>query len=110
MACSHLAEAGVPYYRRQETSGGLEFAMPVAAAPAPGVWFTVWVPDEEAEAARQMLGQLPIDLDREPDVVDRGTTAGNRRLILIGATVALAFIAFGFIQQCASAMRQLVGR
>lgn len=107
MACNHLDESGIAYYRRQETSSGLEFAMPVAAVSAPGVWFTVWVPNEEAEAAREALGELRIELDREPEVVDRATAPANRRLIFAAATIMLAFLVLGFIQQCAGAIRQL---
>lgn len=84
--------------------------MLVAAAPAPGVWFTVWVPSEKAAAAREALGELRIELDREPDVVDPATTPGNRRMILAGAAIMLAFLFLGLIQQCAGAIRQLTGR
>lgn len=110
MACNHLEEAGIPFFRRQETSGGLELAMPVAAAPAPGVWFTVWVPNEETESAREALRGLPLELDREPDVVDRATTPRNRRLIFVAASVTLAFLVLGFARQCAGAIRELVAR
>ena len=110
MAANLLEEHGVPHYRRQETSGGLEFAMPASPAPAPGVWFTLWVPGEEAEAARSLLEALPMELDREPDVVDRGATPRNRRLIFLGAAIMLAMLLFGIGQQCANAIRELVNR
>jgi hypothetical protein len=107
MVCNRLDDHEVPYYRRQESSSGLEFAMSAAPSPGPGVWFTVWVPNPEADEARRVLEDLPIDFDVEPDVVDRAYTPGHRRLVWVVAAILLAWFLFGLGTQCAGLIRQI---
>jgi Putative prokaryotic signal transducing protein len=67
-ACNALEEAGVPFQRREETSGGIRFAMPAAPATGPGVWWTVLVPENFAEKAHEVLAGLPFENGTQPDV------------------------------------------
>ena len=107
MVCAALEEENVPYYRRQETSSGLEFAMSAAPTAAPGVWFTVWVSRELESEARAVLSSLPLDLDRVPDVVDFSSSRRARVAWRLLAGILLVFLALSFYQQCARNLRTL---
>jgi hypothetical protein len=61
MLADALTQQGVPFYRREESFSGVQFAMPAFPAQMPGVFFSVYVPEEAAEDARSVLAELPID-------------------------------------------------
>ena len=63
-----LAEAGIPFQRREETSGGLQLAMPAAPAGGPGQWWSILVPESLRSRARAVLDDLPIEPMTTPDV------------------------------------------
>jgi hypothetical protein len=67
-ACNALDEADVPYQRREETSGGIRLAMPVAPSVGPGTWWTVLVPERFAGRAHEVLAGLPFEQTTTPDV------------------------------------------
>jgi hypothetical protein len=67
-ASNALEEAGIPYQRREETSGGIRLAMPVAPATGPGTWWSIIVPESSVEQARELLAELPFDQTTTPDV------------------------------------------
>ena len=52
-------EAGIPYIRAQE-SPGIQFAMPLSPTFAPGVWWLVVVPPQDANRARAVFLTLPM--------------------------------------------------
>jgi len=79
MAADALKEAGIPFFRRQETAAGLEFGMPVATAPVPGLRWIVLVPDKAADDAREIIASLPLSQEPE-DVLERSTQPRNRVL------------------------------
>jgi hypothetical protein len=76
---STLEERGIPHYRRQETSGGIEFAMPAAPVLGPGVWFTVWVPASEQERVEQIIEDLRLERKKDPGVWDLSPTPRGRK-------------------------------
>ena len=107
--CSTLEDEGIPYYRRQETSGGIEYAMPAAPAAGPGVWFTVWIPAPEQERVEQIIQDLRLEQKRDPGVWDVSPTPGGRRLLYGYALLLLLFMLFLFLKNCAGAAGSIVG-
>lgn len=67
-ASNALDEAGVPYLRREESSGGIRLAMPVVPSVGPGTWWTILVPEESVPRAREILNSLPFEQTTMPDV------------------------------------------
>src|SRR5512143_2123401 len=67
-ACNALDKAGVPYQRREETSGGIRLAMPVAPSVGPGTWWAVLVPESFVGRAQEVLAGLPFEQTTTPDV------------------------------------------
>ncbi|MEO5367075.1 MAG: DUF2007 domain-containing protein [Magnetococcus sp. WYHC-3] len=65
-----LKDAGVPYFTREETSGGLYLAMPAAPSVCPGTWWSVVVPQPAVENARAIIAQFPFGNKTNPDVWD----------------------------------------
>jgi hypothetical protein len=61
-----LAQAGIPHYRREETIGGPEFAMPAAPAQGVGVAFSIRVPPRAARAATKLVATLPVSNSSSP--------------------------------------------
>ena len=70
MTVAALQDAGVPHFTREETSSGLRLAMPVAPATYPGVWWSLVVPREREEEAREILLHFPFAEKTDPDVWD----------------------------------------
>ncbi len=69
-ASNTLKEAGIPFFTREETSGGIRIAMPAAPASGPGVWWSVVVPEQFAEKAKEALSELPFEVGTEPGIWD----------------------------------------
>ena len=65
-----LKEAGIPYFTREETVSGLRLAMPAAPATGPGVWWSVLVPVQLADKAKEVLSALPFKIGTESDIWD----------------------------------------
>lgn len=107
LVCATFDEQGIPYYRRAETSGGLVTAMPLAAAPGVGVWFTIWVPREAADRARAAFAHLPLEEDHAPDVLDLRPSLRGRRLLTVAASVLLFMFLLGSVRQCGRGLATL---
>ena len=67
-AANALEEADIPFQRREETSGGIRLAMPVAPSTGPGQWWSIVVPESFVSQAREVLAGLPIEQTTTPDV------------------------------------------
>jgi hypothetical protein len=87
-ACNALKEAGVPFFTREETSGGLRLAMPVAPATGPGVSWAVLVPEPAVPEARAVLAELPFEVHTEAGIWDFEPT----RKVKIGWKVYAAIV------------------
>jgi hypothetical protein len=71
-AVTALEEKGIPYFMREETSGGLRLAMPAAPAMGPGTWYSILVPKQSRNVAKKVLKQLPFEIKTKPGVWDFG--------------------------------------
>jgi hypothetical protein len=65
-----LKQARVPFFSREESSGGMRLATPAAPSVGPGTWWAVLVPAPAAEDARDIIRQLPLSEKTDPDVWD----------------------------------------
>jgi hypothetical protein len=92
-ACNAFDDAGIPYQRREETSGGLRVAMPVAPSVGPGTWWAVMVPGSSVMRAQEALAGLPFELTTTPDFWSFQPTRAVRlgwqvyAVIVVGANV-----------------------
>jgi len=98
-ACAALDDAGIPYQRREETSGGLCVAMPVAPTPGPGVWWTLLVPESWAAHAKEVVVGLPFEPTTAPDVWSYqpkplGRLLWQGAIWILLANVAISFVLF----------------
>lgn len=109
LAASTLEEAGVPYYRQEQSSSGAVFEMPAAPTPGPGTWWVVRVPTAVAEEARFVLEQLPLGLDDSPGVWDFGPTPEAKSFFKSWAFATLLFLAAGLLGGLLSLLRKLFG-
>ena len=55
-----MTRAGIPYFKRRESIGGLSFAMPVMPSMAPGDLYAIVVPETWAERAKHFIAELPV--------------------------------------------------
>ncbi|MFN2239826.1 MAG: hypothetical protein ABR524_10585 [Thermoanaerobaculia bacterium] len=109
LLCSTLDDEGIPYYRRLETSGGMEYAMPASPAPGPGVWFTVWISGSEQNRVEKILEHLRVEPKQDPGVWDSRPTPGGRKLLYGWFVVVLVFILFSTLRNCGAAIDRLIG-
>ena len=70
MASAILEEHGIPFYRQEENSGGLRFAMPFQPAMGPGLWYAIFVPEAVYDEARELLAGISIEACTNPSVWD----------------------------------------
>ena len=96
-ASNALEEAGIPYQRREETSGGLRLAMPVAPATGPGNWWAIIVPESSVAQAREVLQRLPLEQSTTPGVWDFQPSRKVQRGWQIYAWVVLGLMILGTI-------------
>ena len=60
MVADAMTRAGIPYFKRKESIGGLSFAMPVMPSMAPGDLYAIVVPETWAERAKHFIAELPV--------------------------------------------------
>jgi len=65
-----LDDADIPYFAREYNAAGLRRALSAFPTGEPGVSWTIWVPDNVAEAAKEEIEVLPFDKDQVPGVWD----------------------------------------
>src|ERR1035437_1016051 len=96
-ACNALKEAGVPFFTREQTSGGLRLAMPVAPATGPGISWAVLVPEPAVHEAKEVLSELPFEVGTEVGIWDFQPSPKVKRDWKIYAVIVLVVSAIGVI-------------
>jgi hypothetical protein len=66
MVADAMTRAGIPYFRREESIGGLSFAMPVMPSMTPGDLYAIVVPESWADRAKHFIASLPVAQGAEP--------------------------------------------
>jgi len=66
MVADAMTRAGIPYFRRAESIGGLSFAMPVMPSMTPGDLYAIVVPESWADRAKHFIDSLPVSQGSEP--------------------------------------------
>ena len=106
-AFNALEEEGIPCQRREETSGGIRLAMPVAPATGPGTWWSVMVPESYVARAREILAGLPFEQSTTPDVWDFQPKRGVKLGWQIYAGIVIAILAIAAVVSMVNLFRQL---
>ena len=97
MAANTLEEKGIPYMRRQGSTGGLITAMPMTPTPGIGVWWEILVPEVAIDEAREVLSELPMEIQLYPDVLDFTDNKSRRKTIQRIAWASLALFALYYM-------------
>jgi len=97
--CGELEEAGIPYQCREESSGGIQVAMPAFPSVMPGTWWTVLVPSSLRQRAQEILDSMPFDSGLTPDVWDFQPKPSVKRLWQVCAIVLLALLLANFVSE-----------
>ena len=97
--CGELDEAGIPYQCREESSGGIQVAMPAFPSVMPGTWWTVLVPSSLRQRAQEILDSMPFDSGLTPDVWDFQPKPAGKRLWQACTIVLLALLLANFVSQ-----------
>jgi hypothetical protein len=79
MAANALKENHIPFYKQLEMSSGLRLAMPFQPAMGPGTYFSILVPKNFKDAAKQLLHELPIEVTTEPDIWHFGASEKEKK-------------------------------
>lgn len=103
MAQLALRESGIPHYLQEEDISGMIVAMPIDPSPAPGVWWSILVPEDKLPFAEEIIESLPFTFTKEPDFWDCNPTSRVKRYLVIGAWVSLAVIVISILIQVISA-------
>ena len=94
-----LKEANIPYYRQEETSGGLKLAMSVTPAMGPGNWYSIIVTESVLNDAKKILETLPIETKTNPGVWDFSPKNKINKLWKIFAiSIILIYIVILFLE------------
>jgi hypothetical protein len=105
MAIDALKKAKIPYMAEEENAAGLRLAMPVAPAPAPGLSWTLQVPDAELARAKLVLSDLPFEIKTNPDAWDFQPTRAVKMVWKVVIVALLAILAIGVTVQLINAIR-----
>lgn len=89
-ADSALDEAGIPHYLQEECVSGLITAMPVDPSPAPGTWWSILVPSDHLNTAKEVVRMLPFDFTTEPEIWDCSPSPRGRLVVSLGIWIVIA--------------------
>ena len=98
-ACGALDDAGIPYQSREESSGGIQVAMPAFPSVMPGTWWTVLVPSSLRQRAQEILDSMPFDSGLTPDVWDFQPKPSVKRLWQACTIVLLILLLANFVSE-----------
>jgi hypothetical protein len=96
MVANHLEMEEIPYYRRAESSSGVELAMPLMPVQGAGKWWVIRVPQEHVGAAREVVNNLPVEPTLNPGIWHYGPTKRVKRFIKFSAYASVVFMLIWF--------------
>src|SRR5262249_17266360 len=96
MVADALEAAGVPYFRREESSSGLSFAMPVVPVQGPGVTWAIVVPRRALKRAKRIIVGLPVSQDMHPGVWGFKPTTTSKRFFQVYGALCLGIVLLGW--------------
>lgn len=101
-AAKVLVAAGIPITSQQESPTGWRSPLPVHPDMTPGTHYLISVPRAHAEAARAIIGELPIpvsQLYRPPgDMVSSRTKTILKIVILLNSALAMGLLVYFLLQ------------
>jgi len=89
MVANHLDEEGIPFYRRVESSSGVELAMPLMPVQGVGEWWVIRLPRQHADAAREVINSLPVEVTLNPGIWHYGPTKKVKRFVIFSAYASI---------------------
>ena len=101
MAREKLKEAEIPHFVQEETLSGIRTAFLATPASGVGITWKLMVPEIAVNEAKEILEQLPIDLNKNPGFWDFTTNKNVIKgtkiyawiiLILLGITLTMGLI------------------
>jgi hypothetical protein len=92
MVADALEAAGVPYFRREESSSGLSFAMPVMPVQGPGITWAILVPRRALRRAKRIIVGLPVSQDMHPGVWGFKPTARSKSFFRVYGVLCLGIV------------------
>ena len=108
MVAEQFKQLQIPHFRRITNFSGFEFAMPVMAAPGPGVIFRIMVPQGAASDAQAMVAELGFQPSQNCDVWGFHPRPWAKRMMQIYAYVVLGIIMTSMIWQLFSMLEQSI--
>jgi hypothetical protein len=67
MAKNALEQNNIPYNTQYNSISGIRLATPLVRTPGPGTFWAVLVPNNRIEDAREILSELPFELEISSD-------------------------------------------
>ena len=89
MVANPFDDESIPYYRREESSSGVELAMPLMPVQGVGIWWVTRVPMEHADSAREVINSLPVEAILNPGIWHYGPTKKVKRFLILAAYVSI---------------------
>jgi len=97
IVANHFDEEGIPYYRREESSSGVELAMPLMPVQGVGIWWVIRVPQEYSDRAREVIDSLPVEATLNPSIWHYGPSKRVKRFMIISVYISIIFTMIWFI-------------
>lgn len=107
MVANELQDAGIAFYRAEESPMGVQWAMPLSPAWEPGTSFLVIVPGPHATAARRLVRRLPVSQDEYPGVWPAAMDEETKDFWRSWAWIGLFALGAGLIFSLLAILRQL---
>ena len=93
MVVGALQTKNIPVFTREETSGGLNLALPATLTAGPGTWWSIRVPVSCQKQAQELIDQLPCDKGFNPAVWDGIDPAVRSSMRLYYKIIAIGILA-----------------
>lgn len=91
-----LKEHGIPFFAQTQSLSGVLTALDAAPSQGPGVSWSLLVPPEESEKARELLRSCRLDVEKQPEAWDFSPEPKAKKYwkMFIWAIIALTALLF----------------
>jgi hypothetical protein len=98
LVLNQLDSEGIPTFTQNQTSSGMRLATPATLTGDAGSWWTIGVPEEYEDQAKEIILELGFGEKTDPEVLDFANPELRKNMrIFYAALLGIVICIFGYL-------------